>query len=142
VHSGQIGFPGGKKEIEDRDLVETAFREAEEEAGISRHNLKVVGFLTPLFIPVSNIIVTPVVAWMNTMPSFSPDNEEVMFIIEADLSEFISYNILREKPFEIRGEKINIKYFDYRNNVIWGASAMILHELLTLIKRAGLSHQV
>lgn len=142
VHGGQISFPGGKREPGDSDLISTALREAAEETGIERETVEIIGILTPLFIPVSNISVTPVVGWTETRPHFIPDKNEVVFIIEADLGSFVDYSIIRTRPFEIRGEKINIKYFDYNGHVIWGATAMILHELLTIIKNGNLTSKL
>ena len=142
VHGGQISFPGGKKEPADEDLKATALREASEETGVIIHEIEVIGILTPLFIPVSNIVVTPVVGWADNKPLFTPEKKEVVFIIEADLGPFLDYSIVKTGPFKIRGEKIDIRYFDYNGHVIWGATAMILHELLTIIKRANLSSKV
>lgn len=142
VHGGQISFPGGKMEPSDSDLLQTAIREASEETGIDPSDVTIAGTLTPLYIPVSNITVTPVVGWSERRPSFTPEASEVVFIIEADIRPFLDYSIIRTKPFEIRGEKIDIKYFDYNGNVIWGATAMILHELLTIIKRGNISPEV
>jgi 8-oxo-dGTP pyrophosphatase MutT (NUDIX family) len=135
VHGGQISFPGGKKEDSDKDIIHTAIREAEEETGIDPEGISVLGTLTPLFIPVSNMIVTPVVGWTEKMPDFKHQPEEVVFLIDAELKRFLDPSMLKINPFEIRGEKINVKYFDYEGNVIWGATAMILNELLTIIKR-------
>ena len=135
VHGGQISFPGGKNEDSDKDIIHTAIREAEEETGIDPKGISVLGTLTPLFIPVSNMIVTPVVAWTDKKPDFNHQPEEVVFLINAELSRFLDPSIIKIKPFEIRGEMINIKYFDYDGHVIWGATAMILNELLTIIKR-------
>jgi 8-oxo-dGTP pyrophosphatase MutT (NUDIX family) len=141
VHGGQISFPGGKQESSDKDLIQTALREASEETGIERAETEIIGVLTPLFIPVSNIIVTPVVAWMKKKPCLTPQESEVVFIIEAELDPFLDYSIIKTGPFKIRNEMIDIKYFDYNGNVIWGATAMILHELLTIIKRAGFAKE-
>lgn len=142
VHGGQISFPGGKKEKADVDLKSTAIREAAEETGINSVEVEIIGSLTPLFIPVSNIVVTPVVGWMDSKPAFKPDPVEVQFIIEAELMSFLDYSIIKTRPWEVRDEVINIKYFDYHGHVIWGATAMILHELLTIIRRADLSPKV
>ena len=138
VHGGQISFPGGKKETSDSDLLGTALREASEETGINQAGLEIIGNLTPLFIPVSNIVVTPFVAWSEKKPLFTPETTEVVFIIEADIRPFLDYSIIKTKPYEIRGEMIDIKYFDYKGNVIWGATAMIIHELLTIINRGNI----
>ncbi len=138
VHGGQISFPGGKMESSDRDITETALREAEEETGADRKSINVIGTLTPLFIPVSNILVTPVVGWTEARPDFVHREEEVVFLFDAELNRFLDRSNIREKPFNIRGEMINVRYFDYDGHVIWGATAMMLHELLAIISRAGL----
>jgi len=141
-HGGQISFPGGKKEKGDHDLSYTAIREASEETGIDPAHLEITGILTPLFIPVSNIVVTPVVAWSDHRPDFRIQESEVRFVIEAEISRFLDYSIVKTRPYEIRGETIDIRYFDYDGHVIWGATAMIFHELLTIINQSDLSQEV
>jgi 8-oxo-dGTP pyrophosphatase MutT (NUDIX family) len=135
VHGGQISFPGGKKEEADSDVIQTALREAMEETGADSSEISVIGTLTPLFIPVSNMIVTPVIGWTDKRPHFIHQPEEVVFLIEADLERFLDPSIIKIKPFEIRGEMIDVRYFDYDGHVIWGATAMILNELLKIIER-------
>ena len=137
VHSGQISFPGGKKEPEDENVIKTALRESYEETGVDPSTVNIIGTLTPLFIPVSNMIVTPVVGWANVKPSFRHKPEEVLFLIDADLRRLLDPSIVKIKPFEIRGEILDIKYFDYETNTIWGATAMMLYELLIIIRRGG-----
>jgi 8-oxo-dGTP pyrophosphatase MutT (NUDIX family) len=139
VHGGQISLPGGKQEPGDKDLIETAIRETKEETGIDPATISIIGTLTPLYIPVSNIIVNPVVGWTKKKPLFNHRPEEVVFLFDADIRKLLDPLIIKIKPFEIRGEKINVKYFDYEGHVIWGATAMILHEFLTLITRSGIS---
>jgi 8-oxo-dGTP pyrophosphatase MutT (NUDIX family) len=141
VHGGQISFPGGKKEPSDRDIIHTAIREAEEETGVDPSIISVIGTLTPLFIPVSNMIVTPVVGWTEEKPSFNHQPEEVVFLFDAEIGRLMDPAILKLKPFKIRDEMINIKYFDYDGNVIWGATAMILHELLVILRRGPFFRQ-
>lgn len=142
VHGGQISFPGGKRETTDRFPVDTALREAHEEAGIDPSSVEIAGILTPLFIPVSNIVVTPVVGCASNPPRFIPDRSEVVYVIEAGLRSFLDYSILTTGPFEIRGEKIEIRYFDYKGHVIWGATAMILNELIVILNRGLISPEV
>jgi hypothetical protein len=84
------------------------------------------------------MIVTPVVGWMNEKPVYNFRSEEVVFLIDSELRRFLEPSIVRTKPYEIRGELLDIKYFDYDNHTIWGATAMILNELLTIIKRGGI----
>lgn len=141
VHSGQISFPGGKKEPSDNSAVETAIREANEETGVDPFRISVIGTLTPLFIPVSNNLVTPVVGWIDTRPAFKHQPEEVVFLFEADLNKLLDPSLVRIKPFDIRGEMLEVKYFNYEGNTIWGATAMILHELLVILRRGRLTLQ-
>jgi 8-oxo-dGTP pyrophosphatase MutT (NUDIX family) len=137
VHGGQISFPGGKKEPEDEDVVGTAFREANEETGVNTTEIKFIGTTTPLYIPVSKMIVTPVIGWIESKPVFNYQPEEVEFLIEADLKRLLDPSIIKIKPFKIRGELIDVKYYDYESHTIWGATAMILNELLVLLRRGG-----
>jgi 8-oxo-dGTP pyrophosphatase MutT (NUDIX family) len=137
VHSGQISFPGGKKEPADENVIQTAVREANEETGVDPESINVIGTLTPLFIPVSNMIVTPVVGWIKDKPLFNHQVEEVVFLFDADIKRLLDPSLVKTRPFEIRGEMIEVKYFDYDGNVIWGATAMILHEFLTILRRDG-----
>ena len=137
VHGGQISFPGGKKEQEDVDVIGTAFREANEETGVNPAEINLIGTMTPLYIPVSKMIVTPVIGWIESKPVFNYQPEEVEFLIEADLKKLLDSSIVKTKPFKIRGELIDVKYYDYDGNTIWGATAMILNELLVLFRRGG-----
>ena len=135
VHSGQISFPGGKREKSDKDLIDTAIRETCEETGIENNIISIIGTLTPLFIPVSNIVVTPVVAFTEKRPLYIPNREEVVFLIEAELELFCNGSLVKTIPYNINGESLLIQCYDYDNNIIWGATAMILHELVVVLKR-------
>jgi 8-oxo-dGTP pyrophosphatase MutT (NUDIX family) len=137
VHSGQISFPGGKKEPSDIDLIQTALRETQEETGADIDNIRILGTLTPLFIWVSNMLVTPVVGWTEVKPPLNFTSEEVVFLFEASVKKLLDPSIVREKPYNIKGEKLNVRFFDYNGHVIWGATAMMLNELLTIIKKEG-----
>jgi len=138
VHSGQISFPGGMKEAADKDPIDTALRETNEEVGVDKSSISVLGTLTPLFIPVSDRLVTPVVGWTDIKPEFRLQTDEVVCIIEGELKKFLDPAIVRLKRLEVRGEMRQVRYFDYRDCIIWGATAMILNELLTIIKRSGI----
>jgi hypothetical protein len=75
---------------------------------------------------------------MSARPDFHLDFKEVKYLINADLKKLIEPSMVKIKPYEIRGRIIEVKYFDYENNMIWGATAMILQELLTVVKSANL----
>lgn len=136
-HGGQISFPGGKQEPGDRDLIDTALREAREETGFDTTKVDVIGTLSPLFIPVSNILVTATVASVDHKPVFNPDPGEVVFLIEAQLKTFLDPSIVKTRPMELRGGVYDVRYFALGEHVIWGATAMILNEFIEIVKRLG-----
>jgi 8-oxo-dGTP pyrophosphatase MutT (NUDIX family) len=135
VHSGQVSFPGGMFEKGDNSLQYTALRETMEEIGVPADAAKVLGQLTPLHIPVSNINVFPFVAATNYRPDFSPDPGEVQYLIEVSLEELLNPGKLKNKIMPIAGNEISIPYLDIRGNHIWGATAMILSEFLEIVNR-------
>jgi len=135
VHSGQISFPGGRKEQSDRDDVHTALRESHEEIGVPEENVKVLGKLTKLYIPPSNFLVTPVVGYTGTRPDFVPDPDEVAEIIEVDLNTLLAEKVMKNTRIQVgAGFQITAPAFCPDEYVIWGATAMILNELLVLIR--------
>ena len=130
-HSGEISFPGGRAEPEDADLVATALREAAEEIDLrpTDAGLRVVGTLEPFWIPVSNYLVTPVVAVASARPSLAAAPDEVARIIEARLDAFLD-----GAPIEIVERTIDdwtIRYGAYavEGLLVWGATARILGQL-------------
>ncbi|MCA1757824.1 MAG: CoA pyrophosphatase [Bacteroidales bacterium] len=141
VHSGQISFPGGKREGADINLTETALRETEEETGISRNDIEILGSLTPLHIPVSNITVTPVVGYIPYRPVFTPQKSEVVCLIEAEMEFFAGATGVKETEMEIMETPVMVRYHDFNGHVIWGATAMILHELIVVMERASITWQ-
>jgi 8-oxo-dGTP pyrophosphatase MutT (NUDIX family) len=137
VHSAQVAFPGGKKEEGDETLIETALREAHEEVGIDKSKIQVAGQLTHLYIPPSNFLVTPVVAFSETRPDFVLQTEEVDEIIEVDLQTLGDESIINEKSITImQGMKLKVKCYDIFGRTVWGATAMIIAELNEILKRA------
>jgi len=138
VHSDQISFPGGKFEKGDKDLIDTALRETKEEIGASVKDIRILGTLTPLFIPVSNIEVHPAVGCILYEPVFKPDKTEVKSIIETPLDYLLRPDIVKKKTTVIQNMTIQIPYFNFNGRHIWGATAMILSEFLEIIKRKEL----
>jgi 8-oxo-dGTP pyrophosphatase MutT (NUDIX family) len=131
VHSGQISFPGGRWEMTDKSLYHTALRETREEIGINTHKVKYAGKLTDLYIPPSNYIVSPYVAFYDGECRFDPDPAEVAEIIEVPFAFLLEASSLKNVDILVRGvESLNTPAFVYNNNIIWGATAMILNELI------------
>ncbi|MCB0806135.1 MAG: CoA pyrophosphatase [Bacteroidales bacterium] len=134
VHAGQIAFPGGRAEPEDRSIIDTALREAYEEVNIKPQAVKVLGTLSDLYIPPSNYIVTPVVGTTDKMPEFERDPAEVDEIILADAGFLLDPSLIKETIVKVRGFSIEAPYFDINGYVVWGATAMILNELKAIIE--------
>jgi len=134
VHSGQISFPGGKFEDGDQNIIETALRETMEEIGIQPSTIEILGQLTPLYIPVSEFEVHPVIGFMHASPIFTIDKNEVQYMIEVELEYLLSPEAKAIKPYLTEKYQGNVPYFNVDSNEIWGATAMILNEFLEIIK--------
>jgi len=134
VHSAQVSFPGGKYDHLDKDLTYTALRETNEEIGIKPVDIEILGSLTPLYIPISEIEVFPTVGFLSRKSAFSIDTKEVEYLIEEPVKNFLNLAIKKIKPYS--GEKYmgDIPYFDVQGSHIWGASAMILNEFIEILK--------
>ena len=133
VHGGQMAFPGGRAEKEDESLIRTAMREAQEEIGVRLTDITVLGQLTKLFIPPSNFFVQPVIGYMNHKPDFYPDAREVDKVIEITLSEIINPAIIGRKILQVKGIEVDAPFYEIQEHTVWGATAMMISELLTVI---------
>ena len=134
-HSGQISFPGGKREASDRDIVHTALREASEEVGILMEDVDVIGKLSDVYIPVSNFNVSPIVGFINYHPQFIIDAREVEELIELKLTDLTDVKELASSNITLRNKTvIKVPSFDLNDKVIWGATAHILNELRWILR--------
>ena len=133
VHSGQIAFPGGRVEPEDRDLTQTALREASEEVNVNPSQVEIIGSLSKLHIPPSNFDVYPVVGFINSRPEFK-GNDEVDKILEVSVGELLDPKTKTFKTIRHRlGKLVDVPCYFIEGEIIWGATAMMLGELLVLI---------
>ncbi|MEE4256119.1 MAG: CoA pyrophosphatase [Bacteroidales bacterium] len=134
VHSGQISFPGGRYEDGDTDMVSTALREAEEETNIKESDVEVIGEISPVFIPPSNFFVTPVIAWARKQPELIPDPSEVSEIYTISLEQLMDPANRQIRNIAHREFKyIDVPCFYIQGNIIWGATAMMLMELMDIL---------
>ena len=132
-HPGQISFPGGRQEPEEL-LLETALREASEEIGLARTDVQILGQLSPLFVPPSNYLVYPFVAFSMEPLTLAPADGEVRSIIRAPLSALLDPANRRTEDRERYGKTVRIPLFDIAGSKVWGATAMMLAELIDLIE--------
>lgn len=133
IHSGQVSFPGGMAEKDDLSLNDTALREANEEIGIVSDSVTIIGQLTKLYIPPSNFDVYPIIGVTYSPPIFKSNNE-VQKILEIDLATLTSPETRTHKQIQHRtGKDFMVPCYYIQGEVIWGASAMIISELLEVV---------
>ncbi len=136
AHSGQISLPGGRFEPSDSSLEYTALRESYEEIGVPPDKVEVVGKLTDLFIPPSNFLVSPYIGIIAERPDFVIDKNEVEHIIEVDLEVFFNPQYCVTKELHLRhGYSIKTPCYVINGYTIWGATAMIIAEFVSMLRR-------
>ncbi len=133
-HAGQIALPGGRIEKGETAL-ETALRETNEEIGIDTANIEILGSLSELYVEVSRFIIHPFVGWLPQKPDFNINTGEVEKLILFPLNRFLSYP--DEVELETVRGKLKVPCVQFENEIIWGATAMILSEFYDI-----LNHQI
>jgi len=135
THSGQVAFPGGGCEEGDENLSETALREANEELGIEPSDVQILGTLTDLYIRPSNFEVYPTVGRLNAEPVFRPNPSEVAELLEVPLAALLDPTRQRRERWQLADRSALVPHFAILNQTIWGATAMILSELLAVVRK-------
>ena len=135
-HGGQISLPGGAVEA-DETFERAALREAHEEVALSLADIRIVGALTPIDIPVSGFRLHPIVAAAPTRPALRPADGEVARILEVPVDELLRASTLvsivrRRGDVEVQAPAFRIGHAE-----VWGATAMVLAEFLTLLGWPG-----
>ena len=133
VHSNQVSFPGGKIDKLDNNLSQTAIRETVEELGVNESNINIIKPLTQIYIPPSNFNVQPFVATYDEKPFFYPDSFEVSKVIEPLLEDLFKVKNI-DSLITLQNKNILVPSFNIEGHVVWGATAMILNEFITLMK--------
>jgi len=128
-HPSQVSFPGGKAEDEDDSLIDTALREALEEIGLTRNSTTVVGQLPP-YETISGFHVTPVVAIVKAKQVYQIDKNEVAEIFQVPLQHFITTDDHHVLKASRHGKQHNIHFLPYKQYNIWGATAVMLKDLV------------
>jgi 8-oxo-dGTP pyrophosphatase MutT (NUDIX family) len=131
-HSGQISFPGGSMDPGE-DARAAAQREAREELGVDPASFQIIGELSPLYIPPSGFCVYPVVAYAAEPPRFAPSEEEVAEVLEVPVDHLLAPATRCEETWDFRGAPVLVPFYAVGPHKVWGATAMMLCELLALL---------
>jgi len=136
-HAGEISFPGGRRERDEDDLRSTALREAEEEIGLPRTAVEIVGALQPTPTIATGYAVYPFVGLIESGRSWTPSASEVAAVLELSIPELVTgYG---RRRLVRRGLPIRTDTYVVGDHLIWGATARILGDLLDRLEAAGLS---
>ena len=136
THQGQVSFPGGSYEASDATLEHTALREAHEEVGIDPAHVRVLGVLEDLPTFVSGFQVRPFVAEIPHPYEFVHDASEVAHVFSPPLATFADPSRRREEVRERDGREFVMTSYDVDGNVVWGATARMLEQLVDRISAA------
>jgi len=136
IHASQIAFPGGKVELYDDDLSQTALRETHEEIGIHKDKVNVIRAFTEVYIPPSNYLVSPFLGFSEEELSFTLCPDEVSGIIELPLLKFLDESIIVTVEMSTSyATQISVPAFQIGEHLVWGATAMMMSELKEVIKK-------
>ena len=132
-HKGQISLPGGMQEESDSSLADTAARETLEEIGVPPEQLRFLGRLSPLYIPVRHSMVHPYVGCHSVEPVFRPNPDEVKEVVEMPLAALLDPAMSVEEYRLINGRRVRVPFYRVGPHKVWGATAMILGELAAIL---------
>lgn len=136
VHARQISFPGGKQEAQE-ELSETALRETFEEIGILSSQVQIIGPLTSLFIPPSNFKVFPFLGILDDDPVFKINPTEVNRVLTPFLTHFLKLENVTSASVSSSLGSVNAPCYLVDEAMIWGATAMMMSEIIEIVKAAG-----
>lgn len=134
IHSAQISFPGGKMEVFDSSLEDTALRETEEEVGVRKDKIEIIKTFSELYIPPSNFLVSPFMGISRDELIPKIDTREVSGILELSLSDLLDNRLISNVRLSTSyAKEIEVPAFIISDHVVWGATAMILSEIKQII---------
>jgi 8-oxo-dGTP pyrophosphatase MutT (NUDIX family) len=131
-HKGQIAFPGGAVDDDDRSLADAALREAREELGIDPRSVEILGTIDDVSTP-SQFLITPIIGFLQSLPAFTINNREVDEAFSVPLSFFTDAANVRIEYREIDGKNREVYFYEYGDKIIWGATAYMLRVFLRTV---------
>jgi 8-oxo-dGTP pyrophosphatase MutT (NUDIX family) len=134
-HKGQISFPGGAYEKKDGPILNTALREAEEEIGLNRKDVQIIGELDDVLTATSNYIISPFVGLISYPYEFRPDKWETEELLEVPIADLQDKACFSEGVTEYNGVEVETYFYRHGERSIWGATAKILKQFLEIYSR-------
>jgi len=132
-HTHEVAFPGGRHDDADADHIDTALREAEEEIGLERSQVEIVGQLDWFVTAGSGSLVHPYVGYLDAPPrDLVPNPSEVEAILHVPIRELLLDEVWREERWARTGVEQPVTFFELYGDTIWGATGNILRQLLTM----------
>jgi 8-oxo-dGTP pyrophosphatase MutT (NUDIX family) len=130
-HAGQISFPGGRSE-NGEELLQTALRETREEIGVDQKEIRIACSLSPYTLHKSESRITPFVGFLLKRPHTNPNPDEVEEIFSCNLDKLMNKHTVKQKKWSLLDHEFEVPYWDIHEVPLWGATAMMLNELLNL----------
>lgn len=135
-HKGQISFPGGTVCEADRTFLECALRECEEEIGLAPAAVEPLGALDDTETVATQFVITPFVGRVEPPAAWRPDGEEIERVLEVPWEVLTDPRTFREEIWERDGARRSVYFYDWRGDVIWGATARILKQYIDIVQGA------
>lgn len=132
-HGGQICFPGGRSEQNEEPL-ETALRESQEEIGLLPEDVQIIGSITSFYLHHTNNKIDPFVGFLERKPDLTRNPNEVEEIITVGLHSLASEDNLINERWDLEHNSFDVPYWDIHEVPLWGATAMIMSELMELYR--------
>ena len=138
-HKGQISFPGGAADECDASLIGTALREAYEEIGLPPEAVRILGMQDEVWTP-TGFLITPIIGVISALPALVPNPAEVRDIMCVPFEAFFDERRLRQETRVIDGIDRIVYFYDVGDEPVWGATAFIIHRLVSLLREHGWKH--
>ncbi|MBK9712694.1 MAG: CoA pyrophosphatase [Kouleothrix sp.] len=135
-HRGEVSLPGGSIDPGEDGPISAALRECHEELGVDPRSVAVWGTLSPFYIPPSNFRITPVVGFCDRAPTLIPNGDEVSAVITVTLRELLDPASVVTEQWSLRGMDVHVPFFAIDGHKVWGATAIVLSELVARMRRA------